>query len=50
MAEIDSTELDDVEPIDPKAWEVTGLDAEVIEPIMRAAQGELAEVEKLFLE
>jgi len=50
MAEIDSTELDDVEPIDPKAWEVTGLDAEVIEPTMRAAQGELAEVEKLFLE
>lgn len=50
MAEIDSPNPDDVEPIDPLAWEVTGLDAEVIEPTMHAAQGELAEVEKLFLE
>lgn len=50
MAEIDSPNPDDVEPIDPLAWELTGLDAEVIEPTMRAAQGELAEVEKLFLE
>lgn len=50
MAEIDSPDPDDVEPIDPLAWELTGLDAEVIEPTMRAAQGELAEVEKLFLE
>lgn len=50
MAEIDSTATDDVEPIDPLAWELTGLDDSAVEPAMRAAQGELAEVQKLFLE
>ena len=50
MAEIDTLDPADVAPIDPRAWEVTGLDEGVVEPAMRAAQGEVAEIEKLFLD
>jgi HD-like signal output (HDOD) protein len=50
MAEVDTLDPDDVEPIDPRAWEVTGLDRDVMEPAMRAAQAEVQEIEKLFLE
>lgn len=49
MAEIDSIDPDDVSPIDPLAWEVTGLDEDVVEPAVRAIQTEVIEVEKLFL-
>ena len=50
MAEIDTIDPTDVSPIDPLAWEITGLDAEeVIEPAVREAQEEIAEAEKLFL-
>lgn len=49
MAEVDSLTPEDVEPIDPQAWKLSGLDEEVIEPTMRAAQEELGEIEKLFL-
>jgi len=48
MAEIDSLEFDDVEPIDPAAWELAGLDADVVEPTVRAAQAELDEALSLF--
>ena len=50
MAEIDTLDPDDVSPVDPLAWELTGLVAEeVIEPVVREAQEEIAEAEKLFL-
>lgn len=50
LAEIDSLDLHDVSPIDPLAWELTGLAAgEVIEATVREAQAEITEAEKLFL-
>jgi putative nucleotidyltransferase with HDIG domain len=50
MAEVDTLDPDDVEPVDPAAWEITGLDAEeIIEPAVREAQKQIAEAEKLFL-
>lgn len=49
MAEIDTLDADDVESIDPLAWELTGLSEDSIEPAMRAIQTEVVEVEKLFL-
>lgn len=49
MAEVDSLDPGDVPPIDPQAWEVTGLDEELIEPVVREAQAEIAEAEKLFM-
>jgi putative nucleotidyltransferase with HDIG domain len=48
MAEIDTLELDDVAPIDPLAWELTGLSKDCIEPTVREAQAEIIEVERLF--
>jgi putative nucleotidyltransferase with HDIG domain len=48
MAEVDTLDYADVSPIDPHAWEVTGLDEAVVEPAMRAAQAEVVEIEKLF--
>lgn len=49
MAEIDSLDPADVAPIDPSAWEITGLDEDCVEPTIRAVQAEVVEVEKLFL-
>lgn len=49
MAEVDTLNPDDVSPIDPRAWEVTGLDETVIELVVREAQEEIVEAEKLFL-
>lgn len=48
LAEVDSLALDDAPPIDPRAWETAGLDAEAIEPAVHAAQQEIQEIEKLF--
>lgn len=50
MAELDTSDSADVAPIDPRAWEITGLTEEVIEPTMREAQQEIDEAEKLFLD
>lgn len=49
MAEIDSLDLEDVEPIDPAAWMLCGLDEAVIEPTVRAIQAEFEEAKGLFL-
>lgn len=49
MAEVDTLDTADVSPIDPRAWEITGLTADIIEPTVREAQEEIAEAKKLFL-
>ncbi len=50
MAELDTLDPEDVSPIDPRAWEVTGLTVESVEPAVRQAQEEIIEAEKLFLD
>lgn len=50
MAELDSLDPIDVPPIDPRSWEITGLTEESVEPAMRAAQEEITEIEKLFIQ
>lgn len=49
MAELDTLDIADVSPIDPLAWEITGLDDTVIEAVVREAQQEIIEAEKLFI-
>ena len=50
MAEIHTFDPGDVSPIDPRAWEIIGLDAdEVMQATVSEAQEEIAEAEKLFL-
>lgn len=49
MAEVDDLDCEDAPPIDPAAWETAGLDPEVIEEAVRAAQQEFVEIEQLFL-
>lgn len=48
MAELDTLDPADVSPIDPLAWELTGLDADCVEPAVREAQAEIVVVEQLF--
>lgn len=50
MAELDSMDPFNVPPIAPRAWEITGLTEDAMEPAMRAAQEEVSEIEKLFLQ
>jgi len=50
MAELRTVDIDDVPPIDPSAWEILGLDAdEMIPMVIEQAQAEIAEAEKIFL-
>lgn len=50
MAEVKTLDQADVEPIDPHAWEIAGLDADgVVAATVGEAQEEIAEAEKLFL-
>jgi putative nucleotidyltransferase with HDIG domain len=49
MAEVDSIEPEEIARIDPLAWQLTGLTEDCIEPAVREAQAEIAEVERLFL-
>ncbi|MCE5182486.1 MAG: HDOD domain-containing protein [Betaproteobacteria bacterium] len=49
MAELDTLDPSDVPPIDPLAWELTGLTEESMEPTVREAQAEIIEVTQLFL-
>jgi len=48
MAEVNTTDSDDVERIDPQAWQITGLTPDCIEPAVTEAKAEIAEVEALF--
>jgi len=50
MAEVDSTNLEDVPAIDPQAWAITGLEpGDLIESTIREAQEEFIDAQKLFL-
>ncbi|MEJ1959867.1 MAG: HDOD domain-containing protein [Nitrosomonadales bacterium] len=50
MVEVDTLDLADVPPIDPHAWEITGLDAErVIESTLHDLREEIDEAQQLFL-
>lgn len=49
MAEVQTLDRDDVAPINPQAWQITGLSAaDVIETTVRETQAEIAEAEVLF--
>lgn len=51
MAEIDTLNPEDVSAIDPLAWAMSGIgaDVELIEEVVREAQEEIVELEKLFI-
>ena len=48
MAELDTIDPLDVQPIDAAAWEITGLTQDCIEPVVRDTQAAIIEVERLF--
>lgn len=49
MAEVQTLDTDDVAPINPLAWKITGLSAaDVVEATVRETQAEIAEAEILF--
>ena len=50
MAEIDTLDAEDVSDIDSRAWVMSGIgfDVDVIEAVIREAQEEIVETEKLF--
>lgn len=50
MAELDTLDFADVPAIDPQAWALTGLGADIVELVVREAQDEIVETEKLFLD
>ncbi len=52
MAEIDTLDPADVTAVDPHAWEQSGIgvDLDIIELVVREAQEEIIETEKLFLD
>lgn len=50
MAEVQTLKFEDVAPVDPEAWKITGLSAaEVLEATVRETQAEIVEAEQLFL-
>jgi putative nucleotidyltransferase with HDIG domain len=49
MAEIDTLDPADVPPIDPTAWQITGLSEQSIEPVVREVQAMINEAESLFM-
>lgn len=49
MAEVETLDTNDVAPINPQAWKITGLSAaDLIEATVREIQAEIAEAEMLF--
>jgi putative nucleotidyltransferase with HDIG domain len=52
MAEIDTLDLGDVSPADPDSWSIGGIDsgANIVEEVVREAQEEIVELEKLFID
>ncbi|OGS73075.1 MAG: phosphohydrolase, partial [Gallionellales bacterium GWA2_60_142] len=52
MAEIDTLDQEDVTAVDAHAWEMCGIErgAEIVELVVREAQEEIVELEKLFID
>ncbi len=52
MAELDTLDPEDVSAVDPRAWVMSGIgaDVDIIELVVREAQEEIVEVEKLFID
>lgn len=48
MAEVNTLNFDDVSPVDPSAWAVTGLRQDVVEKVVEEARQEIAQTQKLF--
>ncbi len=48
LAEIDSSNLDDAPRIEALAWELTGLNTNVIPGVIEAAKSEIAEMQQVF--
>lgn len=48
LAELNTLNLEDVSPIDPLAWELTGLDENIIATVVHEAQQEFVEARRLF--
>ena len=48
MAELETTLEDEAPPIDPAAWEITGLSKAIIEPTMLGARSQIAVVQSLL--
>ncbi len=48
MAELDLHAMDDVPPVDPAAWVLTGLDESIVEQVVYEARREIAETHELF--
>jgi HD-like signal output (HDOD) protein len=49
LAEINSTDLEDVPAIQPQAWKLSGLKEDIVEPAMRECQRQFREARLLFL-
>lgn len=49
LAEVDSLDPADAPAIDAAAWDSTGLDPAVLEPVVRASQRAFGDIEQLFL-
>lgn len=49
MAEIDTLDPGDAAPYDLRAWEILGLEPDLLEQVVREVQAEVAEAEKLFV-
>ncbi len=51
MAELDTLDPEDVSTVDPRAWVMSGIgaDMDIIELVVREAQEEIVELEKLFI-
>lgn len=49
MAELKTVDPEAVEPIDPRAWEMSGLETDCIAPTVAAVGDEIDEVERLFM-
>jgi putative nucleotidyltransferase with HDIG domain len=52
MAEIDTLDPEDVSPVDPDAWSAGGIESgeDMLEQVVREAQEEIVELEKLFID
>lgn len=49
LAEIDSLQEEDALLTDPAAWKTAGLGKDIIEPAVRAAQAQFADVQRMFM-